>query len=550
MIHFPTRRALALAAGCLACASLLPALAAPPTATDLEKIGLAALRAELGNGAPTGAGITATQVEAPLGLPTQYMPNTSLADFAGKSITDKTGGGTVSSHATNIGQNFYGKGGIAPGIATVDVYNANDWLDAGFLRTLSRYEPRVETRKIQNHSWIADFSDGSDLTTAIDVLMRLDYVVNRDGVLAVAGVNNGTGSILPQVLANAYNVIAVGRSDGGSSSGGSTVDGLGRSKPDLVAPAPNTSVATSWVSGAAALLLQAGSGNPNSQRPETIKALLMAGASKSVFDLDGLTSSTLDDWSHSSTQPLDSRYGAGQLNIDASYHMLVAGQQSPGSLSDVLVSGWDYGSIAPLVQQTYFFTIPDDYVAASFSAVAAWNRQIAFTPGTGLNPAKLTPSLANLDLKLYAADGYSLGSLLEESVSTIDNIEHVFRRGLTSGHYALTISSDLPADFALAWNTDLMLLGDANRDGKVTGGDYTIWADHFGSKVARFTQGDFNGDGLVTGADYTIWADHFVADAGAWLPAVRMIPEPSSWVLAATAAAAILIALLRRGRKA
>jgi hypothetical protein len=56
-----------------------------------------------------------------------------------------------------------------------------------------------------------------------------------------------------------------------------------------------------------------------------------------------------------------------------------------------------------------------------------------------------------------------------------------------------------------------ILPGDINRNGSVTGADYTIWADNFGkwNGTATYQQGDLNGDGYVTGADYTIWADHF-----------------------------------------
>jgi hypothetical protein len=53
--------------------------------------------------------------------------------------------------------------------------------------------------------------------------------------------------------------------------------------------------------------------------------------------------------------------------------------------------------------------------------------------------------------------------------------------------------------------------GDANHNGSVTDGDYTLWADHFGQQTCWYDEGDFNGDGVVTDADYTIWADNFGA---------------------------------------
>jgi len=51
--------------------------------------------------------------------------------------------------------------------------------------------------------------------------------------------------------------------------------------------------------------------------------------------------------------------------------------------------------------------------------------------------------------------------------------------------------------------------GDASRDGRVDGADYTVWADHYGSLDLDHSQGDFNCDDLVDGADYTVWADHY-----------------------------------------
>jgi len=90
--------------------------------------------------------------------------------------------------------------------------------------------------------------------------------------------------------------------------------------------------------------------------------------------------------------------------------------------------------------------------------------------------------------------------------------------------------------------------GDANLDGKVTGADYTNWADNFG-KAGGWAAGDFNGDGQITGADYTIWADNFGFGTGG-SPTVRLgstsaVPEPASFGLLGLSA----VILLRRRRK-
>lgn len=81
----------------------------------------------------------------------------------------------------------------------------------------------------------------------------------------------------------------------------------------------------------------------------------------------------------------------------------------------------------------------------------------------------------------------------------------------------------------------VVLAGDANFDGLVTGGDFTIWADRFGQSGVGYSGGDFNSDRVVSGADFTIWADHF----GQVAPPAAAVPEPSAWFLALLALAAL-----------
>jgi len=80
---------------------------------------------------------------------------------------------------------------------------------------------------------------------------------------------------------------------------------------------------------------------------------------------------------------------------------------------------------------------------------------------------------------------------------------------------------------------------DANLDGCVDGGDYTLWADNY-LAPGGWEEGDFNGDGVVSGADYTIWADNYLSGCTA-----GAIPEPG--VLLLTGAGTM--ALLTRRRK-
>jgi len=60
---------------------------------------------------------------------------------------------------------------------------------------------------------------------------------------------------------------------------------------------------------------------------------------------------------------------------------------------------------------------------------------------------------------------------------------------------------------------ELILMGDANGDGAVDGGDYTLWADHY-NQAGGWGEGDFSGNGFVDGGDYTLWADNYGAEVG------------------------------------
>ena len=65
----------------------------------------------------------------------------------------------------------------------------------------------------------------------------------------------------------------------------------------------------------------------NAERSETIKAALMAGASRFTFNTS--TTANVEDYrvaaANQTDNGLDWRYGAGQLNINNSYNILAAG---------------------------------------------------------------------------------------------------------------------------------------------------------------------------------------------------------------------------------
>ncbi len=91
------------------------------------------------------------------------------------------------------------------------------------------------------------------------------------------------------------------------------------------------------------------------------------------------------------------------------------------------------------------------------------------------------------------------------------------------------------ADEPLPWP------GDAQPDGKVDGGDYTIWADNYGKTDAPvwsaggWTVGNFTEDANVDGGDYTVWADNYGYGTGG-----APVPEPATLLALAAGAAAVI----------
>ncbi len=136
---------------------LLLAAAAPAAlAGHKEDIGLTALLAELGGSAPTGAGITVSQVEGGYPTSSNFVADVSDVELLGKNVTIKSSPSGLSGHATYVARSYCGSAnGIAPGMTQIDAYYAISWLQSDFLKweVPGYLPPLVENRRIQNHSW-------------------------------------------------------------------------------------------------------------------------------------------------------------------------------------------------------------------------------------------------------------------------------------------------------------------------------------------------------------------------------------------------------------
>jgi len=462
---------------------------AAAAADDKDNIGYTQLQTELGANTPTGAGVVVSQVEAgsksggvDYYLP--FLPGSIDPEFTGKTIHETLTPAGVSGHATTVGTYFYGNiSSIAPGINSIYGYDADNWLGSGFLNT-GGGEPLISSARVANHSWIGEYilsGNGLiDIPANIQALSRLDWVINRDEYIQVVAMNNGSGNASIPLLGSSFNAIAVGLSNGDSQNGSyplvttpSTPYALsGRTRPDLVVPEGATSWGTPMVSAAAALLVEVGhtggttlSTDPavksttnrngdtiyNAERSEVVKAALMAGASRTTSQL------TLG-YAVNTTNGLNSIYGAGQLNIYNSYHIIAAGEQNsfqdaPGTHGNIGSTGFDYdpyfGGLAPASGQAasnrtasyYFKPLAGGVITASL----VWNLDVA----SDLNSA----TLYNLGLYLYDV---TTGQLVGSATSAADNTENLWLSLNAGQDYLLQVlaltGDNFLWDYGLAWD--------------------------------------------------------------------------------------------------
>ena len=385
-------------------------------------------------------------------------------------------------------------------------------------------------------------------TSAVDPdqwSLGIDHVIRDSGrTMTIAAGNGGpSNGTLAGRPTGAYNAI-IGGGTGADINGdpsedysnfpnytsrGPTDDG--RSKPDIIAPASwmhvpilnsawddfnGTSISTPIVAGGAALLIDMGLDLGHSTDSKVIKSVLLNSADK------------LSNWSHTSTQPLDIAQGAGQMNLENAYHQYLPAEQDPGTVSDV---GWDIQQINHNSENLY--TINGIVLAGEFiTATLAWDRIV--TTGTEEDIDDVVYSfdhLDNLDLYLYDAD--DLSTPLASSISTIDNVEHLYYSAATTGNYVLGVKmANAPVGselYALAWSTLAEILdllpGDANNDGVVSADDYGSVQLNFGDTGDINIPGDANLDGVVSADDYGSVQLYFGATAG--MGSVP-VPEPTT----------------------
>lgn len=466
---------------------------------DLYKdyVGYTALKAELGDALPTGAGVRVTQVE---GIPRGngekegWTPDPTRRQFHGKSFLFPV---VPSRHATDVAFKFYGNASMASGVTEIECFPNSVWAfePIGFVRAGGRAFPLVSQSRIANHSWIGKPGHEANL----EVLKRVDYMVATDDFIQVAGANNSP--LTPDVMQCSYNAIIVGRTDAHHSTGTNSLDnplyGPKRAKPDIVAPALFTSEASPIVCSAATMLIGFAHENglalshgaytsPRSGRTiydaecsEVIKAALMSGADRQTSNqlrrLGNITGYRRNR-RHCTENGLDRRYGAGQLNVYNSYKILAGGEcdsaedsaaGGDGRGGRIGLMGFDYdpafgGAVDSNRRASYFFTAPAGKPLVKASL--AWNIKISDSRSEWDGKA----TLYDLDLRLYDLTWSEVLPIVT-SASWVDNTENIWTELTPGNEYALSVvlpktQDDFLWDYGLAWQIIGAQAARASRD--------------------------------------------------------------------------------------
>ena len=389
------------------------------------EIGLDELRAKYPD--LTGAGVTVGQVEAYISGTGTFevtpsaigQPATNLNDFftyyEGMLHTSTYNDGIIgsaSTHATAVAQLFYGDvlydeepEGVVPGVAHVDNYDANHYVPNG-------------SDKVVNLSWTG--------TTNVDPTYDQAALAYNVVFVAAAG-DSGT----PSSPSTAYDVISVGASDPGAGTAiGPASDGA--AKPDISAPASATSFSAPLISGAATLLVQAGTvgaGGTSAATEQdavdfrTIKALLLNGAVKPAGYFT-------DVYAPTSTDPLNALYGSGILNVYNSVQELRGGETAPSftgsaaigtptfvASSDTLAAsplGWDIDNVvAPVGEDATTDTLVTLNAGSAIVSTLTWAASAIntidhfsltlFNESTGLAVAQSEAATSNVQQVYYVA---------------------------------------------------------------------------------------------------------------------------------------------------
>lgn len=280
--------------------------------------------------------------------------------------------GGYSGHATEVAR-------ILDGHASKALcYKSSDWST----RILEKYSdaPVNDGSAVVNHSWVS-----GSASAARKMWMRVDWLVEQ-GQIHVVGLANDDA--FPLVMANPYNVITVGVSDGSHSRGGTIGDVPDRQKPDVTVDDPWTSFATPKETVLCLDLIR-----EFGWSPLQVKAAIMCSATRG------------DNWTQAESKPLDDILGAGEIHPERARNV-------------------NFGTEV-------------NHTGGEFCAVLTWHRHITTPNGWNEPEASFEP----MTLELVG---------IETTQAGIDNVALIRIKDLPTGEYQLEIEGE-PDNYALAW---------------------------------------------------------------------------------------------------
>ncbi len=456
----------------------------------LDDIGFRALAVALGANLPNGVSVRIDQVEAPIGggeTDPIYRADPANAEFSGVTFHDQSSGinPLFSGHATGVAVLFAGTSSMTPGVQQVDSYEANSWLTLVlFNGGVGLQRPVTGTGSLANHSWVGATTTAEQ---AVDLLNRLDWLIDTDDTAQIVGVNNNGNPL----FSHAYNVIGVAHTANLTTQLTAALDSFyvaGRALPHLVAPRGSVSAATPVVTAAAAFLID--STAANTLPVEGVKALLMAGADRVTRNT---AAGNLDHFTGTTANGLDPRYGAGQLNVLQSYTLLAAGEKASTEDGGVggTASGYDYDNAfggASGANATATYPLGTLIQAGKLQATLAWHALIVDDAGAFAPTSRVLQNF-NLQLIDTTAGGSAQVAL---SQSTLDNTETLHVEVLAGRSYSLKVlnaGGNVSRAYALAWRLE----ADRDRDG--------VFDKFETGTCPGVSDADSDDDGLADGAE-------------------------------------------------
>jgi hypothetical protein len=317
-----------------------------------------------------------------------------------------------------------------------------------------------------------------DTTGNTQLALMADYITYslRLPVTVAAGNAGNQANPMPQGPGDAFNIFSVGSTLGAVnwdavaafSSFGPTGDGRGA--PGIVAPGDGVAVAiantssfgigsgTSYaapqIAGMLASQIDYGKTHSYSTDPLVLKATLLNSAEK-VGDREGNFwephESSTNGELFTATSALNRYAGAGQVNGLRLYQQYSPGEMSPGNVG---VIGWDQGVLQGTSSLDYH--LGELLPGSSLTATLTWFRHVGLNDINGngfLDGAdgfSLLEDLDNLDLFIFRDQ-----TLIAQSISLVDPVEHLFLPFITGGDYTIRVSrtdgGGLDEGFGLAW---------------------------------------------------------------------------------------------------